>query len=158
MAVECAVAMCGNEGKIVPVCSNSHFMHLECLKGVLTHQESPTCPACRDPYLSEMKQLFQDTPFVYRPPSPGPPPNPLHFQDGAFIANQMIPSPLGYMPGRYMMRVETVHHHHHGRGRPFRGRQTPHYHGRIARSITPPDPHPPIRPRPEFFQQAASGI
>lgn len=75
----CAVSLCGNEGKIVPICANGHVMHLECLKGWVKNREEPSCPKCRDPYLTEMKAFFEDNPYIHQPPSPGPSPNPYDF-------------------------------------------------------------------------------
>ena len=117
---ECAVALCGNEGKLVPICSNGHRMHLECLKGWVRSREEPSCPSCRDPYLSEMKAFFQDNPYVHQPPSPGPAPNPFDFPAPPQIMNQLLAQAytqrhrtvtttrtVQAIPGGYM-HVETV--------------------------------------------------
>jgi hypothetical protein len=85
---ECAVTLCGQEGKLVPICAATpqpHYMHVECLRGLLTNNEHPQCPMCRDCYLAEMKGMFADNPYVYRPPSPGPSPNPVDFEGGGPI-------------------------------------------------------------------------
>lgn len=66
-------------------------MHLECLKGWVTNTAEPSCPECRDPYLTEMKAFFDDNPYVYQPPSPGPAPNPFDF------ATQQPMNPIGVM-------------------------------------------------------------
>lgn len=150
---ECAIPMCGGDSKLVPICPNGHFMHVECLKGIATHQEEPHCPVCRDPYLSEMKSMFEENPFIYQPPSPGPAPGPFEFEGGIppqQLMNQLLAR--AYMPPRRVMplrprmvtttrtlqsmpmqggvmRVETVQRTH---GAPplFRAvpRQRPHYH------------------------------
>ncbi len=83
--------MCGQDGKLVPICPNGHFMHLECLKGWVKNTAEPSCPECRDPYLTEMKAFFEDNPYEYQPPSPGPVPNPFDF------ATQGRPNSMGVM-------------------------------------------------------------
>lgn len=75
---DCAVSSCGQEGRLVPVCANGHRMHLECLQGLVSNNERPCCPQCRDPYLSELKALLVEHPYVHRPASPGPFPSQFH--------------------------------------------------------------------------------
>ena len=144
------MALCGSEGKLVPICSNGHVMHLECLKGWVRSREDPSCPTCRDPYLSEMKAFFQDNPYVHQPPSPGPTPNPFDFPaPPQVIMNQLLAQAFTQrragtvtttrtvqtIPGGYM-HVETV------RGAPFR---RPQYY--FPRPRVPPLLHPRAFPR-----------
>jgi hypothetical protein len=56
---ECAVTFCDGTGKLVPVCSSGHFLHIECLKDLIKNQKETKCPLCRDGFLEELKQLFE---------------------------------------------------------------------------------------------------
>jgi len=79
---ECVVSMCGEEGELLPICAtNGHRMHRACIEGWVRNKEDPNCPACRDKYLTTMKQIFVTTPYQHRPLSPGPIPQELMMAD-----------------------------------------------------------------------------
>jgi hypothetical protein len=62
----CAVPMCGHEDTdndhvLVPMCTNGHKMHWECLAAMLRSacqtKTRRSCPLCRDDYLERLKEL-----------------------------------------------------------------------------------------------------
>lgn len=143
---ECVVALCGNDGKLVPICANGHMMHLECLKGWVRNREKPSCPSCRDPYLSEMKDFFRDNPYVHQPPSPGPTPNPLEFGAPApQVMDQLLAHAYMYNRQHHPSRTVTT-------SRTVRTVLN----GNPATWGNPPAPPPLMRPqpfrrRPQYF-------
>lgn len=61
---ECCVTYCEGTGKLVPVCTCNHYMHLDCLKNMVKNQQVTKCPMCRDDFLEELKQVFHTNSFV----------------------------------------------------------------------------------------------
>ena len=47
---ECAIPMCGGEGRLSLFCNNGHYMHEECIDALVksTYPTTPLCPMCRD--------------------------------------------------------------------------------------------------------------
>ena len=54
---ECTIAYCGNEGQLLLVCQNDHYMHLICLFEWNKRQQ--TCPMCREPTLPEARLALE---------------------------------------------------------------------------------------------------
>jgi len=47
---ECAIPMCGEEGRPTLCCRNGHRLHYECQRRICeaNYPSPPTCPMCRD--------------------------------------------------------------------------------------------------------------
>lgn len=63
---ECVITYCDNEDnkneKLIRICSNDHYMHINCLKQFLKKDNTPKCPICRDDYIDIFKKLILDNP------------------------------------------------------------------------------------------------
>lgn len=60
MNKSCSIVHCSGNDVLICVCSNSHFMHLDCIKNWMKASKWPSCPICKDNSLSKLKQIFVD--------------------------------------------------------------------------------------------------